>query len=435
MTPSSRKGLRRRSLLVKVLACFVLSWSVALLVVHVTVETLSAAGDLNEQEQKRMIISTDSTRIQSKHQQDEWFGWQPKITMMEGSSCTVQQCLQGTTPTCHAACRDDPMDFANVPLVHSDWIPDPTLLRRMLLHGRDANGEPWPPALSNEYCAPLGQNDINQQLLDGVPIRGSDALEAGPSIFCGIYTMEKNHATNIRAMRETWAPHCDGFLAFSTASDARLPAVAIEHEGREEYYNMWQKSRSIWKFIGKHYLNDFDYFILGGEDLFVIPGNLRRYLKSLAMSPDDDLFAGRRFKGYGTDNYFNSGGAGYVLSRGTLRKLVHDGLDRTECHAHGHTPMEDVMIAECLRKVFKIGLTDTRDAEGRERFHPFAPGSHLTWKPPAPGKSDWYENYNKEWGIKLGLECCAPDSVSFHYIKKPAMVRHLFSLLYHCPKS
>lgn len=28
--------------------------------------------------------------------------------------------------------------------------------------------------------------------------------------------------------------------------------------------------------------------------------------------------------------------------------------------------------------------------------------------------------------------CCAPDSVSFHYIKKPAMVRHLYALLHDC---
>jgi glycoprotein-N-acetylgalactosamine 3-beta-galactosyltransferase len=277
--------------------------------------------------------------------------------------------------------------------------------------------------------------DQNKELLDQVPITGVDPLEPGPTIFCGVYTMERNHPTNVRAMRETWAPHCDGFVANSTRSDPRIPALGIEHEGREEYDNMWQKSRSIWQFIGKHYLLDFDYFILGGEDLLVIPGNLRRYLKSLSVSSDDDLFAGRRFKGRGKDNYFNSGGAGYVLSRGTLRKFYDKGLDNPACHAHEHTPMEDVMIADCLRKAFNIGLTDTRDSIGRERFHPFAPGTHLTWRPPLPGKTDWYADYNEEWGVKLGPQCCAPDSVSFHYIKKPSMVRHLFSLLYFCANS
>jgi glycoprotein-N-acetylgalactosamine 3-beta-galactosyltransferase len=94
--------------------------------------------------------------------------------------------------------------------------------------------------------------------------------------------------------------------------------------------------------------------------------------------------------------------------------------------------MEDVMIAQCLKHAFDIGLVDTRDAEGRERFHPFAPGMHYTWQHPVPPETDWYETYNSEWGLKLGKDCCAPDSVSFHYLKKPAMMRHIHSLLYDC---
>ena len=42
----------------------------------------------------------------------------------------------------------------------------------------------------------------------------------------------------------------------------------------------------------------------------------------------------------------------------------------------------------------------------------------------------WYEKYNEEWGLKTGTDCCAPDSVSFHYLKKAPMVRHVYKLLY-----
>jgi glycoprotein-N-acetylgalactosamine 3-beta-galactosyltransferase len=313
------------------------------------------------------------------------------------------------------------------------------MLHRMGLEGKDSNGNPWPPSLASidDLCEGIGvfggRNDDNKKLLDAVPIAAHSlsTTNSEPTVFCGVYTMQEAHATNIRAMRETWAPQCNGFLAFSTHSDPRIPAIALPHDGPEEYNNMWQKIRSIWRFIGEHYLEDFDYFILGGEDLFIVPPNLRKYLQTLG-SPELDHFAGRRFKGYGADNYFNSGGSGYVLSRGTLRKFFKTGLDHPHCNPKRHTPMEDVMTAACLRNVFSIGLTDTRDEQGRERFHPFSPGSHLTWTPPKYGKNDWYEDYNTEWGIKLGADCCAPDSVSFHYIKKPAMVRHLYSLLYHC---
>ena len=66
----------------------------------------------------------------------------------------------------------------------------------------------------------------------------------------------------------------------------------------------------------------------------------------------------------------------------------------------------------------------------RERFHHFTPGHHYNWRPPA--KWDWYVEWNKEWGLLMGKDCCAPDSVSFHYFKKPSIVRHMHALLYLC---
>ncbi len=39
---------------------------------------------------------------------------------------------------------------------------------------------------------------------------------------------------------------------------------------------MWQKSRAIWKYIDRHYKNDFDWFVLGGDDIFLIVENLRK---------------------------------------------------------------------------------------------------------------------------------------------------------------
>lgn len=161
---------------------------------------------------------------------------------------------------------------------------------------------------------------------------------------------------------------------------------------------------------------------------------MKDYLATLGPNAaEEDYFVGRRFKGYGRkDNYFNSGGAGYALSRATLRKYITEGWDHPKCKPTQTTSMEDVMIAQCLRDVFQIGLTDTRDEQLRERFHPFSPGSHYYWEPPPEGKNDWYKDYNEEWPPLSKEMCCAPDSVSFHYIKKPAMVRHLHALLYEC---
>ena len=107
-------------------------------------------------------------------------------------------------------------------------------------------------------------------------------------------------------------------------------------------------------------------------------------------------------------------------------------LDDPRCNPKLHTPQEDVQIAKCLAKTLGVEPEDTRDSSDRERFHPFAPGHMLTIKPPGKGQRDWYYDYNKEWGVLPGVLCCAPDSVSFHYIR-PAMARHLHKLLYDCP--
>ncbi|KAL7529918.1 hypothetical protein ACHAXR_005802 [Thalassiosira sp. AJA248-18] len=418
------------------------------------------------------VITNEGPYTAEALRKNPHLGWQPPIVPSPlGSSFSWRTCFKaepksdGTDQP--AGCAENPAELGDAPAVESkDWIPDVTMIRTMMMYGKDRDGNPFPPPLAKELCENIGvsggkSGDINKECVRESMIRASGALNSStvtispsnhygaeanvnqnsievpaPKLMCLVYTMADAHSNRIRAMRETWAGGCDGFLAFSTESDPRLPAISLEHEGPEAYTNMWQKVRSIWKFIGTHYLEDFDWFFIGGDDLYVLPHNLKTYLASLTHKDGTDpkskeYFVGRRFNSGGND-YFNSGGAGYSLSQATLRKFLAAMDDARHCSAGAHTSMEDVMIARCL-SYLGIQFTDTRDAKGRERFHPFAPGSHLHWKPPPPhGERDWYEDYNKEWGILQGKDCCAPDSVSFHYIKKASMVRHMQALLYSC---
>lgn len=107
----------------------------------------------------------------------------------------------------------------------------------------------------------------------------SELSEVAPvKLFCGTYTMAANHDGNVHTLRNTWGKRCDGWAAFSTKDDHSLPAMDIPHEGEESYDNMWQKSRAIWRYIGVHYSEDFDWFLLGGDDMYYIVENLRYYL-------------------------------------------------------------------------------------------------------------------------------------------------------------
>jgi len=91
------------------------------------------------------------------------------------------------------------------------------------------------------------------------------------------------------------------------------------------------------------------------------------------------------------------------------------------------TSAEDVMMARCLHHL-GIRVTDSRDQQKRERFHMFMPGRLYNWN---LAQKNWYYSFNP-WGLKNKADCCAPDTVSFHYAKQPAIVRHLHALFYHC---
>jgi len=262
-------------------------------------------------------------------------------------------------------------------------------------------------------------------------------------IFCLVYTIEKFH-DRIPAIRESWGQKCDGFMVGSTKTDKELGTVNIPHEGPEEYNNIWQKVRSMWSYIYDNYYEDYDWFHIGGDDLYLLVENLRLFLESeeiqLAANGGQrlptgkettqlPLFLGRRFKEQGNDmRIFNSGGSGYTMNKATLKALVTDAFPT--CMPHLHTFAEDVMVAQCLRNKLKIFPFDTKDENGGERYMPFGPKHHLNYKIPENVNSDWYANYSID--IKEGLDHCAARSVAFHYIKGPMMQR-MHAILYgHC---
>lgn len=111
---------------------------------------------------------------------------------------------------------------------------------------------------------------------------------------------------------------------------------------------MWQKVRSIWKYVHEHYAKSFDWFIIGGEDMFVIPSNLRAYLTSdeVMRASQHGLapaYLGKRqvdIIGKNRGQLFNEGGAGYTMNRAALSLLVAHLDNHTVCQVNEHTSEE-----------------------------------------------------------------------------------------------
>eukprot|EP00980_Cylindrotheca_fusiformis_P005589 scaffold1184_cov132-Cylindrotheca_fusiformis.AAC.10 len=264
-------------------------------------------------------------------------------------------------------------------------------------------------------------------------------------IFCLVYTIEKGH-DKIPPIRETWGSKCDGFMVGSTKTNTSLGTVEIPHEGEEEYNNIWQKVRSMWSYIYDNYYEKYDWFHIGGDDLFMLIENLRYYLESEEIrtaanggiylprgneTMQTPLLLGRRFAYMGDmTNIFDSGGSGYTMNKAALKRLVVDGFPNY--FPHMHTFSEDTMVARVFRKMDVLPY-DTKDEDGGERYMPFMPGHHWGYHLPKNPEKDWYAKYSIN--IKEGPEHCSPQSVAFHYVKTGANMKRFFALAYDlCPK-
>jgi glycoprotein-N-acetylgalactosamine 3-beta-galactosyltransferase len=312
-----------------------------------------------------------------------------------------------------------------------------------------------PPAFEFDNLeAACNNHDSHYKMLTERVVVDFEADEAAkksgkprPKIFCLVYTIDSGHI-NIPAIRETWAQKCDGFMVGSNLTDSSINSVNIVHEGPEEYNNIWQKVRSMWSYIYDNYYEKYDWFHIGGDDLYLLVENLRLYLESEEIQvaqnggiylPNGDekeqtpLFLGRRFSYMGDmDEIFNSGGSGYTVNKAALKTMVVKGFP--EYFPHAHTFSEDTMTAKIFKK-FGVLPYETKDDEGSERYMPFMPGHHLDYRIPDGCKpnplaktcKDWYPKYSID--IKFGLEHCSKHSVAFHYVKGNSMKR-LHAILY-----
>ena len=114
-------------------------------------------------------------------------GWQP--VFHQDNVCLSWRACFETDHNCTSMCRESLVDFGSPPprpgfnfsnpnltAQAIPWVPDVTILRRMLQSRMDRNGNPWPPPLvtyqNRELCEAISdaESDENKKLLDAVPV-------------------------------------------------------------------------------------------------------------------------------------------------------------------------------------------------------------------------------------------------------------------------
>lgn len=269
---------------------------------------------------------------------------------------------------------------------------------------------------------PPGQGDEGPDGYKGLQKISSDPfpLQKPQRVLCMVYTHEGRHERYLRAVAETWASHCDGFFAASTVTDPSIGAVHLLHEGPELYENMWMKIMAMFKYAYKHYRNDFDYFHIGGDDMYVIGENLK-YTVSTGnwkgpWNQTEPLFLGGSLPLWKQRRYCG-GGSGYTINRPALDLLMK--LSNTpRCWPHMQSSDEDRIMSSCFRQVDFMQCTDTNDDKNETRYHAWYAQQHASWKPGQPCQDcyDLPKNHGIAW--KEGLGQISERSVSFH-LKNP----------------
>merc|ERR1719481_1925437 len=103
----------------------------------------------------------------------------------------------------------------------------------------------------------------------------------------------------------------------SSEDDPDLPTVKLQvHEGRE---NLWTKTMQAFQYIYRHHLGDADWFLKADDDTYIIVENIRYML--MDKNASQPVYFGHKFKPYVDQGYF-SGGAGYVMSKESLKRFV-----------------------------------------------------------------------------------------------------------------
>ena len=279
--------------------------------------------------------------------------------------------------------------------------------------------------------------------------------DSNTKIFCGIYTYSGMRDLT-RAQGLSWGKDCDGFLAFSNETIPSLGMVDLTHSGAESYNTMWQKTRSIWAYIYLHYLGDYDFFHLGGDDMYVMVDNLRHLLderqaSSSSSTSGNNFNAEALYLGQWVKNADKSimiaGGPGYTMSREAVRRFVEEALP--SCHADKHVSYEDRLMSKCMESI-GVERRDTRDAKtGEQTYHDVDPAHLFTVRADGANRGGFHAKAAAFWeelphpsryysdqtvGPKHKLEAAAAYSVSLHNLYTPQYVARIHSILFRtCP--
>ncbi|KAG7371862.1 hypothetical protein IV203_018004 [Nitzschia inconspicua] len=283
-------------------------------------------------------------------------------------------------------------------------------------------GEEGPEGVRALYKIYVHQHDqLHEEALNSVPQQSKSKRRI--RLMCMVYTHSNRHDV-LRAVAETYGHRCDGFLAASNLTDPSIGAFALTHDGPEEYGNMWNKVQKMWLYAYQHYLRQFDWFFICGDDTYAIPENLRKVAayyedteKEKGPNGIPPLYLGASIpNSKNLRRRFCGGGAGYMLNQQAVLLLSRRILIG-EC-PDAMASDEDIRVARCLDDA-GVQCHDTNDAAEEVRFHHLDAQFHASWTPQRVSVWLWpkLQRFHGIRGNQSKLEQISNTSTTFHLVK------------------
>ena len=150
-------------------------------------------------------------------------------------------------------------------------------------------------------------------------ITGNKAKRATrPRLLCWILADPNLLHTKVIHQKQTWAKRCDKLLVMSSKQNDTFPAIGLNvTTGRN---HITSKVLEAWKFIYKHHLKDYDFFIKTDPDTYLVVENLLDFLND--KDPCKPYFYGHRYKPTIWNFTYMAGGPGLVLTKESVRRLA-----------------------------------------------------------------------------------------------------------------
>jgi hypothetical protein len=262
----------------------------------------------------------------------------------------------------------------------------------------------------------------------------------------------KNRPQRLETIHDTWGPSARAIYVvhdineFAKASHLTMSVDAVPYDrysypqnlllpthidSEQGIARLFYTIQTIYERVNP----DFAFFV--NDHTYVIPSHVCHYLEM--KSPDLDLYAGHALKN-DQNVIFNSGAAGYILSRETMKQFVQRYHDKNDEHcfidlkttSHSNQKWLDsnpgLAVLDCLHSM-GISAIDTRAQHKYHRFHAFplvrmVSGDVDLWyskkhqMEDIPTELRSTTSFDETYSTLLfGTDCCSTDSISFHYVE------------------